>query len=303
MKPITAIACLFALALPAAATADIASQDLPAETVWYAHVDLERMRTTGAGQEVYNWLQDEVILDINDELKIDLNREVDRVTAFSQNGSGIIAVIEGRLSQDLRDQVMELGDGDFEEFRHSGKSYFHAGNEDGSTRINRHTDIEHSGYFTFDFPGKLILASEEPQIQALIDNGGEVPGTGVGGMLVLSAEQEFVQAGMRPDRFADDEDDDGWKSNILRNTEQWALLISDQNGMLAVSAKMLSTDPEMAESLASIVNGVIALQAFNADLEPEFVDVLRNTRVTANGNELSISSVLSPEMLVKTLND
>lgn len=308
MRTPTLLLCAALLAVPYAGRADIASGDLPSGTVWYFHADLEKMRTTPAGSELYGWLQDEAIVEINDELEIDLNREIDSITAFSEDGAGIIALVEGNLSQGLRDRVMALvGENEaMEAFEYKGKTYYHGGDEESATRVNRNTRIAHDGYFTFDLPGKLVVASEEAQMKALIDNDGRVAGAGSGpSMLVLSADQQFVQAGMRTGEFADHLDDGdgdgGWASNILRNTEAWALLVSDTDGMLSIAGKLISTDPAITLSLASIVNGVIALQAFSGDLDPEISTVLRNTRVTANGNELSLSTVVSPTVVVNAL--
>ena len=65
------------------------------------------------------------------------------------------------------------------------------------------------------------------------------------------------------------DDDDDWESNIVRNTEQAALLMADESGQLAIEAQLVSTDPKMAEAIGGIVNGLIALQAFNSELGPE----------------------------------
>ena len=296
---------LLLVAAPFATQADIRSEDLPAGTIWYLHADFERMRSTDAGGKLYAWLHDEIIVEVNDELSIDLNEEVDRITAFSNDGSSVIAIVEGPLSRDLRDRVLEAArlEGSLEQYSHSGKTYYRVGDEDSTTRTNDGDPIPHTGYFTFEVPGKLLVASEQGQMQALIDNNGRVAGAGAGGgaMLVLSADKQFVQAGMRTAQFADSGGD--WESNILRNTEQAALLISDKDGMLAIAAKLVSSDAELTQSLASIVNGVIALQAFSGELDPQLADVLRNTRVEVDGQTLSVSTVIAPDVVMQTLLD
>jgi hypothetical protein len=52
--------------------------------------------------------------------------------------------------------------------------------------------------------------------------------------------------------FADD-GDSGWDSNILRNTEQVAFMMAAAANKLALEAKLITTEPEMAESLASVI--------------------------------------------------
>lgn len=293
--------------VPLTAAADISAKDLPADTVWYFHADLSQMRTTDAGRELYGWLEDEVIVEINDELKIDLNREIDRITAFSNDGSGIVAIFEGAITQDLRDKVLAMAfaesGGGLEQNEYRDMLYYKAGDDEGSTKINGEDAIRHSGYFTFGVEGKILMASAEEQIRALIDSGGRIPGAGQhdGALFILSADKQFVQAGVRTAAFADDDDD--WNSNILRNTEQAALLIADRGGLIALDVKLVSSDPEMTQSLGSIVNGVIALQAFSSDMEPAFADVLRNTSVNVDGAVLSVSTVLDPAVVRRTLGD
>lgn len=288
-----------------AARADIEAADLPAGTVWYFHADIARMRSTDAGRDLYGWLENEVVADINDEFSIDLGEEVERVTAFSNDGAGLVAIVEGPLSESLQERVLALArsEGNLEEHRFDGAAYYRAGDDDGETRTNDGPAIRHSGYFTFAVPGKLMLASEEQQLRELMASNGTISGAGshADALFVLSADKQFVQAGMRTARFADAEDD--WESNILRNTEQAAVLIADRDGMIAVAVKLVSKDPALTESLGNIVNGLIALQVFTADVEPDVASALQNTRVEADGAVLSVSTVLDPALVVRALGD
>ena len=67
------------------------------------------MRTSDAGKGIYEWLDDEVIEEIDDETGIDLYAELDRVTAYSAGEEGdAVMVMEGNFSQDTRDKLMAL---------------------------------------------------------------------------------------------------------------------------------------------------------------------------------------------------
>ena len=100
-----------------------------------------------------------------------------------------------------------------------------------------------------------------------------------------------------------DDDDGGFDSNILRNTEQVALMIADVAGKIAIEAQLVTTAPEMAQSLASIVRGLIALQAFSDDMDPDVSAFLKGTRVDVNQNSLKISVALAPEAVRAVLDD
>ena len=57
----------------------------------------------------------------------------------------------------------------------------------------------------------------------------------------------------------------------------------------------------MAEALASIVRGLISLQVFNDEMDPEIANFLQNTDVDVDGNKLTISVALDPEVVVAAI--
>jgi hypothetical protein len=89
----------------------------------------------------------------------------------------------------------------------------------------------------------------------------------------------------------------------LRNTEQVAFMMAAAANKLALEAKLITTEPEMAESLASVVRGLISLMAFNDEMDAEAVAMLQGTKVVSSGNSLSISLALDPDLVVQTLSD
>jgi hypothetical protein len=107
---------------------------------------------------------------------------------------------------------------------------------------------------------------------------------------------------MQADHMAS-EDDDDWESNILRNTKQAAVLIADKEGMIAIEAQLISAGPRMAQAIGGIINGLISLQAFNSDLDPEIQELIRNTRVEVVDNTLSINTVIDPDTVLTVLMD
>jgi hypothetical protein len=299
---------LLASIVPLAAGAAVNSGDLPGGTVWYLHANLAQMRSTKSASPLYNWFEAEVLGDINDDFGIELDEEVDSVTAFSTDGLGTVILIDGRLSQELRDQLLGKikGEVSVTEARHDGRKYYFARNDEQVAESNNDPfdDFKDAVYFSFDISKKLIVTSREEQMKALLNSGGKIAGAGSvdGAMFVLTADKSFVQAGLRPDGLADD-GEDSWESNIIRNTKQAALLISDSDGRVAVEAQLISADPKMAQSIGGIVNGLISLQAFNTELGPELQSLIQNTRVTVKENTLSISTVVDAEQIVNLIDD
>lgn len=300
------------LALPVMATAD--ADGVPDSAVWYFHIDLDQMRSDGPGQGVYSWLQDEALSEVKDEAGVDIDKELDSLTAFSLDGEGPVILLEGDFSQETRDKVMTFvaADGDLTPQKSSGKTYYHfAGTDDDESIRVSDGDIEidiesleNEAWVSLGLKNKILVTGSEAQMQAMLANNGKIAGRKGhnGALLVLTAEKTILQAGMKSAALGENGGSD-WDSNILRNTEQVAFLMAAAADKLALEAKLVTSEPEMAESLASVVRGLISLMAFNDEMDAEAVAMLQGTRVKASGNSLSISLALDPDLVVQTLSE
>ena len=291
--------------LPVTTSAAVSSGDFPEGAVWYLHADLKAMRSTESGSELYDWLDDEVLDEIKDEVGFDLKKEIDQVTAFSSGDRGAVIVIDGAISQNSKDKLLAVAEleGGLDLRTHDKKTYYLAGDERVAADDDNDIDsLDESAYFSFALKNKLIVTSDEDQLKTLLDSDGKIAGAGNknGALFILTAEKEFVQAGMRTGEFAGEGMD--WDSSILKNIEEAAVLVSDSDGLIAVEAKLISSDPRMAESVASIVNGLISLQAFSTDMEPELAQILENTKVKVDDNVLSITTVVDPKIVIDAVN-
>ena len=57
----------------------------------------------------------------------------------------------------------------------------------------------------------------------------------------------------------------------------------------------------MADSLASIVRGLISLQVFNDDMDPDIAEFLQNTSVEVEDNKLTVKVALDAEDVVAAI--
>ena len=288
---------------PLVANPGVTGADFPGNTIWYAHADLEQMRSAASGKDLYNWLDGEVFIEIYEEIGIDVGKETDRVTAYADNEHGSVIIVEGPVSQETKDKVLALAaiGKDLNLLKSGGKDYY----QFGDTDENSGTDLdalEDGGFFSFDIKDKVIVTSTEEQMKTLLDRNGKLAGMGnhSNALFVLTADKSLVQAGLRTDEL---DDDDGWDSNILRNTEQVAVLIADSDGFIAIEVHLVTSEPGMAQSISSIVNGLIALQAFNDDLSPEIVSLIQNTKIEVKDSTLSINTVIDPAQIIAILDD
>ena len=301
------LACLL-VSFPVVALGGIDSDDLPSTSTWYFHADFEEMRSSDGGKSLWIWLDDEVFDDIHDDSGIDLSTEADYITAYSTPETGAVFVLVGELTQETKDKTMAAAASAerFDTLKHKGKTYYYI---EGDDHVDVDVDgLDNRGYFSFAVKNKLIAANNETQMQALLDNGGKITGSKShdGALFVLTAERSLIQAGIDTESMEGMDDDDeggGFKSNIMRNTKHAALMIADVAGQIAIEAQLITEEPEMAESLASIVRGLVALMAFSDDMDPEITNFLRSTKVNVTDNMLKISVTVSPEAVVLALDD
>ena len=79
------------------------------------------------------------------------------------------------------------------------------------------------------------------------------------------------------------------------------MLLADKDGKIAIEAQLVTTEKAMADSLASIIRGLISLQIFNDDMDPEVAKFLQSTTVEVVDNALKVSVALDPELLVAAI--
>lgn len=318
MRVLRALVAFLFIAVPPALWAEIDTADLPGTSKWYFHADFAGMRSTKAGQHLYGWLEKEVFEEVRAETGVDLGKETDTVTAFAGSDESIIIVVDGPVSQDSKDKLVALGaaSGSMDQLGKGSSAYYHVKTdeasgddedegEDAGASYRDHYDaepFEQGAFFSFAVPNKIIVTSTEADMKTMLANKGRATnGKSAGGtLLVLSADKSMIQAGLNTDDFADEI---GWDSNIIRNTEQLALLIADEDGLVAIRAELLAAEQEMAESLASVARGLISLATFSNEVDPEISQVLKATEITVDGGRLTFKLKLDPEVVVAALDN
>ena len=295
------------LGLPGLVLGELAASGLPATSTWYFHADFDEMRSSDAGRPIYDWLQREVFTNVREDAGIDLDKEADKITAFSAVESGAVITIEGNISQETRDKLLAMAAGadEFDTLKHKGTTfYFAKGDKDGKNGDIKVDSFENGVYFTFALKDRILATSSREQMARLLDSKGKLPArkSDRGTLIVLTAEKSLIQAGIQADQV-EDRGDGGWKSNILKNTEQLAVMVADVAGKIAIETQLIATQPEMAESLASIVRGLISLAMCAEDTDPEVAEFLKGTTVDVDGSSLNIRLALDPESVVVALDD
>ena len=319
MRHLKFLIILAALAIPGLAQADTAG--IPASATWYFHADFDAMRGGKASRGVYDWLNAEVFEEIRSETGIDFNKEARQITAFADAGSGPVIVVDGNVSQETRDKIVALAaaasEGDLQTLKSSGKAYYffngggakRADDDEDSHDKRSHKDhdfdmgsLDEEAYISVALKNKVLVTNSEEQMKSLLASNGKIDAADKdkGALFVLRAERNLIQAGVNATEMQSDND---WDSNILRNTKQVAVLLADLGEKIGFEAQLMTTEAEMASSIASIVRGLISLQAFNDELDPEFSAILQTAKVDVADNVLKLSLALDPETVVSALED
>ena len=301
---------LLFISMPTALYAELRAGQLPAGANWYLHVDFVEMREAEGGRHIYAWLQDEAFAEVREEAGVDLDKEADRITAYASGAEKLVVLVEGKISQETQDKILGMGaaTGTMDRFESGNKAYYFvredshgsAGDTEdqgGNYEIN---GLDNGAYFSLAVKNKVIVTSSEDDMKALLANRGRIPRADVedGALVVLSADSSLIQAGLDTDEF---DGHGGWNSNIVRNTEQAALLIADEAGKIAIEAQLVTAEKAMANALASIIRGLISLQVFNDDMDPEIAQFLQNTSVAVEDTRLTVKVSLDPEVVIAAI--
>ena len=307
MRKLTFFAVTLFLVLIPAAHADV--DGIPSSATWYFHADFDAMRDGKAGRGVYDWLDAEVFEEVRGEIGIDFDKEAQSLTAFSGAGAGPVIILDGKISQDTKDKVLALAaiDGELETFKSSGKAYYFFDGEGDGEHDTGNIDIdidslEKEAYVSVALKNKIVITNTQDQMKTLLANNGKVKSQkdNKNALFVLRAERSLIQAGAKADEMEEDSD---WDSKILRNTKQVAVLMADLGERLGIEAQLVANEPDMANSLASVVRGLIGLTAFNDDMDEDVAAILRSTTVDVAGSVLKLSLSLDPDTVVSALED
>ena len=169
---------LLLFSFPLHTSGAVTAGDLPGDTIWYMHADLETMRTTESGSKIYGWFEDEVVADISEETGINLSTEVNSMTAYADATNGTVVVVDGPMTEESQERLLAIAtleaDGDIDLLEYKGMTYYHIGDEEdeGDWGNEPFDDLEDSAWFSFAIDNKAILTSTEKQLQALLDRGG-----------------------------------------------------------------------------------------------------------------------------------
>ncbi|MEO1483473.1 MAG: hypothetical protein AAFU77_15305 [Myxococcota bacterium] len=296
------------LAVLALAPKPAAARDLDefAKSTWYLQIDFERMRKSEAGSGLYTWVATEVFKEIREETGVELDGKLKGITAWSDEDKPPLIVMTGSFSSQMKDAVLGMTKVGYEKATHRSMTYYRldtkkmkAEGGDIDISINGSSEI----LMSFAVRNRVIVTFDESDMKGLLETGGEIPerATTKSGLIVLSADEQLLSASAKAEGLQ--RGDDEWQSNILNNTRQVAFAIAEAGKDLLILAELEAKEPELAESIANIVRGLVGLSYFNEDMGPAMTKILRSLKVKVDGGRLRMSVTLNPATIVSALED
>lgn len=285
--------------MPLAAWASSVNLPIRDDTQWYIHANLLEMRQTVAGQELYGWVEREIISDLEEEFDIRLTEELDGVTVFGSaagHEDGAV-VLHGFLSAATRDAVLA-------KIREEG----YLASEDAFGRVfyavAAPDELKKSGhpfdgaYLAFGDMGQTLVTGNRQLIEDFLAAGGHFEGRTPSELLVIQADRPLVQGGF--DAANIDAGGGPWESQMFQNIEQFALVIADDNGLLDIRARITAVSPDMALAISNIIQGVVSLKAV-AEEEPAAAALLSRLKMETDDRTVHLQLSIEPATVVEIL--
>ncbi|MEO0575848.1 MAG: hypothetical protein AAF004_10325 [Pseudomonadota bacterium] len=274
-----------------------AEPQLPTDADWYLHVAFDTMRDSRAAKPFYEWLQDEAIDDIEEELRLEFDKEVDRITAYGTTDGDVVAVISGQLNKKTQDKILRIvsEDSDVQRLRSGGVEYYHIA---GLAIDEKDLKVDSDDvYFSFANKGTIVFGTSEKEFKAALRKPVRKLVNVPGAMLVLTADKELIQGGVNTSEF-DDDHDFSFNSKLLSKTRQIAFVISDSGGDIDLKLSITADDPEATNSLANVVRGLIGLQALAGDSSTELNNVLSKLQIDNDSRGLTLRLVTTADSIL-----
>ncbi len=274
---------------------DLAQSDLPPDTQWYVHANVDGLRQSELLAPFYEESLGEAFDDIAQDTGLDLSAELMAVTAFGSNDQPDSAtmVLHG-LSEGAQLAIMDVlvEQLDVLEMDYAGVSYYELS---GDGINNSRVRLDRPFMLSFG-PDQTVVTGDLTSLQQFIDAGSQMAGANgpaaEGALLVMRANQSLMQGGMNPSGVSRGPFD----SSMMENIDQLGGVISESPAGLHLFAKVYARDDATASYVHNIVQGLISLKALDSGSNPSINKLIDALSITSNGPEVTLDLTISPEL-------
>lgn len=273
-----------------------------ADSAFYIQVNLLEMRQSDAGSQLYDWVDDEIIEEIEDEFGTDLVRSLDGISIFGSGDTQTpVVLLHGFLSEAAQDDITEKVLSEVDEARietQFGQEFITVHADDME---NFNIDIDGQEFeqlfLAFGDSNQTLITPSKDILDDFLRNNSVFSDALSSDLIVVQANRSLVQGGL--DAKHDIFKNGPWESQFFKNIEQVGLVIADSGDSFTLRAEAVSSTPAMAEALGNIAKGLLSFKSL-ADDEGELA-LLDNLDIASNSNVTVFELQVPAELLIDTL--
>lgn len=276
--------------IPLAANAE---PPLGSGSTWFLQANLGAMRDASGDRALYEWLEREVIEDLDEEFGDGTVERFDVLSVFAagveQQGFGVF--LEGRIDPALREEVIRRLAAEPLDDIGSGDAYLAGADSELADELN--LDIEGGSlYLAFDGDTAVLATTDRRLLDDFLDGKRFDP--------VAASDLLVVRAGpLLSGTFDFGRMDGRWDSNIMRHVRRFGFTLSDGEDGYAIDVALATADEQRAQALHNLIQGFIGLQSIADDAEDlQFISKLTPQR---QGDLVRIAVELSSSELMGIL--
>jgi hypothetical protein len=295
-----------------AQAASLGDSDLPTDSNWYVHVNLDLIRNSEVGKQFMMETFNEAMDEIESELNVDIREEIEGVTIFGAalpaHGNPIsdgAVVLHGMFSAETQSAILsalENKGAHFSKSFEAGLAYYTVDSDESSLNYTdedgdlRDVSWGENEDLHFSFGSTQVLVTQSLEMmQVFLGNGGYLGGfeqAGSDALLIIEADRALMQGGANTSAEIAGE----WDSSVLKNVDAVALVIEEAQGGVQINAQLTASSAEAAMSVRNIAEGLVALKALS-DSEGVVGEVLRSVRFENEGSVLHVSVPVAADQI------
>ncbi len=284
----------------------VSSQAQPtaaADSAFYIQINLDEMRQSPAGSRLYDWVEDEVLEEIDEEFGSNFTTGLDGISIFgSGDEQAPVILLHGYLSQEARDTITDKlfeSDGAVTTENRYGHTFFAIDGEHsfdgGNIEINGE---EYEQVFLSFGDGQTLVTPSEVVLDEFLSNGAAFSGTLSSDLIVVQANRALVQGGVNTKHNVFKHGP--WESKFFKNVEQIGLVIADANDSFQIRAQAVSRTAAMAQALGGIAQGLLSFKAL-ADGIDEELSWIEGLSVTTDDNVTTFELDIPADQLLDVI--
>ncbi len=300
----TLAAASLVCAVAASAVFNATAQPMAAaDSAFYVQINLLEMRQSQAGSQLYDWVEDEVLDDLEDEFGADFITALDGISVFGAGEQQApVILVHGFLAPDTRDMIIaklfDENDSAVAQSRHGQTFYAVDADsfETDSLEING-KDIDNL-FLAFGADNQTMITPSEDALDEFLRNGSFFENTLSPELIVVQANRPLLQGGLNTKHQVFKHGP--WESKFFQNVEQVGLVIADAGDDFEIRAQAVSQTPSMAEALGSIAKGLLSFKAL-AEEDGDDLSWLNNLDVSSSDNTTTFQLLIPARQLLDAI--